>query len=310
MKKLGLSISILALALTGAAQATPIAKKGAKATLKVQYVFSSKGNYYSPSKDQKRDWLVRRMVDLTTVYEADTAQPFGALHQNDGAQKSMVQDLQAKSAKTQAKAQPMMADVMKIVQECHEDEACISKRVSEYGDKMPVPSDLKETSQDIKDMARPGMPRFQLWRSKSQSGTYSVGEQVDFQVFELTCTATKVCKRTTTTKGSGPIADPPGGRSTAGASMFEVDGWKGDIVIMLPVPLAPLATETTVQSSIANDPMKGGKGFAKPMMTNIKPITVSLPGDKVEASGSQSFKIDGNFEEGGLLTVNWSIKQE
>lgn len=296
---------IVAAALSASAHAEVMAKKGATATLKVNYTFTSSGDYLSPSKDQRRTWNVKRVVDLAVDYVADPAQQFGVLHQNDKDQKQDIEEKQKQAAALTSKMQPTMNDMMKIVQECKENEECISKRVSAYGNQMQKPADIKQTQAAIGELAGTGMPRFQLWRSKSQTGIYSIGEKVEFQVFEMTCTAAKICKRTTTTNGSGSVGEPAG-RSTGGASMFEVDGLNSNLVLMLPVPLVPLATETKVVTTIPNDPTIGGKGFAKPMLNNVKPITVTLHG-QINSSGTMRIPVEGKFEEGGLLTINWSI---
>jgi hypothetical protein len=309
MKKLGLTIALIALSIP-AAYADAIAKKGAKASLEVDYVFTSSGAYFSSSKDQKRKWNVKRVVHVTADYEADAGQPFGALHKNDKDQQQNIKNLQAKATATQAKMQPTMADMMKIVEQCKEDEACISKRVSDYGNNMQAPTDMNATREAINDMAQPGTPRFQLWRSKSQGGTYSITEEIEFKPFDLTCPGDKYCTRTTITKGGGAIPAPPGGRSVAGASMFEVDNRNSDLVLMLPVPLAALPTETNVTTNIAHDPNIGGKGFAKPLVVTVKPITVTLTNGQIGSSGTERIPIDGKFEEGGLLTISWSLKSK
>jgi hypothetical protein len=149
--------------------------------------------------------------------------------------------------------------------------------------------------------------RFQLWRLVSQSGSYQIQERTEKQVFEMTCTASRVCRRVTTTEGGGEIPAPAGGRSIGGASMFEVDGLNKDIVLMLPVALSPLETKTTIESTIPNDKSTGGKTFAKPIGMNAKPITVKIPGGRVSASGTQTIKIDGEGVDGGTLTINWSL---
>jgi hypothetical protein len=197
--------------------------------------------------------------------------------------------------------------MMAIVKQCNEDEKCISERVSQYANNMGKPTDTKEKQAAISDLATPGVPRFQLWRSTSQEGSYEINEQSELQVYEMTCTEAKVCKRSVSSKGSGAIPAPPGGRSVAGASMFEVDGWRNDLVLQLPVALQPLPTDTKVDSSIPNDTIKSAKGFAKPLVVNSKPITVKLKAGQLQSSGTETIKIPGEGIDGGTLTVTWSL---
>lgn len=304
MKKL--VVLIAACVASTAAHAELVTKKGAKATLKVEYVFTSKGDYFSPSKDQKRKWEIRRAVQMNATYVADAPQPFGMMHANDPSQQRRVKEQEAKANALAGQMQPMMSDMMKIDADCKHDEKCIEAKVTAYANNMGKPTDVAQKQAAIDDLAHPGGPQYQLWRSTSQSGEYRISEISTFQVYEMTCTEAKACKRTVTTRGSGAIPDPPG-RSVAGASMFEVDGSKRDLVLLLPVPLQPLPTETLVESSIANDSIKSSKGFAKPMLVKVEPITVTFKSDRVEASGSKTIPIPGNFEEGGMLTISWSL---
>lgn len=295
------AIALLLLPLASTAHADLVKPKGGKATLKVEYVFASAGNKVSPSKDNRRNWNARRVVSMTATYVAEAPMPFGALHDKDPKQQQDIQALQAKTAATAAKMQPTATDMMKIAEECHMDEACISKRVYAYGTSMGTPAQVS-----AHDMPNPGT-RFQLWRSTSQGGSYQVSEHDEWQVYEMTCTDTKVCKRTTDTQGGGPIPGVADGRSAAGASMFEVDGLNKNLVLLLPLPVTPLPVETRVVTTIPGDVSKGGKTFAKPILTNAKQLTVPLKGDSLQGSGSQSYQVDGEGIEGGMLTVNWSL---
>jgi hypothetical protein len=304
MKKLALLIG--ACALSASAHAELVAKKGTKATLRVEYIFSSSGSYFSPSKDQKRKWKLQRVVNLTATYAADAAQPFGVMHAKDPSQQTLIKEQETKVNAMAAQMQPMMGDMMKIAADCNNDEKCIEAKLSAYANKMGKPTDVPQKQAAIADLARPNAPEYQLWRSTGQSGLYTIREDSTFEVFDLTCPGDKYCKRKVTTKGDGPIPDPPG-RSIAGASMFEVDGWKGDLVLQLPVPLQALPTETVVESNIAHDEVKSGKGFAKPMLVNVEPLTVKFKNDRVEASGTKRIPVEGKFEEGGLLTITWSL---
>ena len=184
------------------------------------------------------------------------------------------------------------------------DEACITKRVYAYG----TSTNLKPQQASLNDMAKPGT-RFQLWRSTSQSGSYQVTEHSEYQVYEMTCSDTRVCKRTTDTHGGGPIPGVADGRSAAGASMFEVDGVKKDIVLMLPVPVTPLPVDTRVATTIPDDDAKSARGFAKPILADARQIIVPLERDRIESSGTQTYRIDGEGIEGGTLTVTWSLKE-
>ncbi len=142
----------------------------------------------------------------------------------------------------------------------------------------------------------------------SQSGTYSIDETISKQVFEMTCTETKVCKRVVTNKGGGAIPAPPGTKPWRGASMVEVDSTGRDMMLTLPMPLAPLPITKAVTTTIIDDDAKGGPGVA-PLWTMPanKPITVAIPANIKSVSGTKTIAIPGSQAEAGTLTVNWKF---
>lgn len=310
--------TLLLVLYAASAHAELLAPQGAKGTLTVEYVFTSAGHYTSPAKDVIDNWSVRRVINLTAQYAADAPQPFGVLHKDDAKQNAQVKDLQARTTSAAKKMEPMANDMMAIAAKCGvsmesgEDvtkaqEACIEKAVSNYGTNLQMTPELKSAGADIAAVNKMASgTRFQLWHSTAQSGTYSIEENISKQVFEMTCTASKVCKRIETVKGGGAIPAPPGGKSTAGASMLEVDSTGGDMVLSLPMPLAPLPITRTVTTTIIDDDSKGGPGFA-PLWTMPanKPITVKIPKDLAAVSGAQSIVIAGEQAGAGMLTVSW-----
>ena len=308
MKKLAMLIA--ACAVSAGAHAELVKKKGTQATLQVEYLFKSSGGYFSPSKDQKRKWVVERRVSINATYAADAAQPFGMLHAKDPTQQKLIQEQKGKVEALAGQMAPMMGDVVRIDEECKHEQKCIEARVSAYANGMGKPKDVAkdvaEKQAAINEVAHPNFPEYQLWRSTAQPGTYSISEDITFERFDLTCPGDKYCKRYVLTKGAGPIPEPAG-RSIAGASMFEVDGWKGDVMIQLPMPLQALPTETNVNTNIEHDEVKSGKGFAKPLLVNVEPIKVKFKADKIEASGQKIIPIEGKFEEGGTLTISWKL---
>jgi len=289
-----------------AAQAQLLMPKGATGTLKVEYVYTAVGKSGTENGGNIDEWKVRRQVAITANYVADPPQPIAALHKADATQQAAM-DKQRTQTEAFVKAmQPSMQDMMKIVERCgEEDEECISKAVAEYGNSMDL-NDVKAKKQMAEGLTKPGAPRYQLWRLKSQSGTYLVDELTSHQVFEMTCTRTKVCKRTVTTKGGGDIPQTPD-RSVEGASMIEVDSVNKDLVVMLPAALLPLKVESVVQTTIQDDDVHGGAGIAMPLTRNQDPMTFTIPGNELSASGSKTIKGTGTGAESGTLTVNWTF---
>jgi hypothetical protein len=321
MKKLVMFLS--GMALCAAAHAELLAPKGAKAQLKVEYVFTSSGNHTTGAKEQIDVWSVKRNVTMRVQYAADPPQAIAVMHQDDPKQKAEMAALQANTASAHKKLEPMGNDMMALAAKCgitmdgaavsaaeeKAQEACMEKATTEYGNNMQMTPDIKSAGQDIAAVQKTmSGTRFQLWQSTSLSGTYSIDENISKQVFEMTCTETKVCKREETTKGSGAIPPPPGSKSIPNASMLEVDSTGRDMMFTLPTPLVPLPINKTVTTTIMDDDATGGPGFARLSgLPNNKPVTVAIPADLKSLSGTQSFAIKGSQAEAGTLTVNWTF---
>jgi hypothetical protein len=318
-----IATTLMLVAFAASAHAEVLAPTGAKGTLKVEYVFTSSGKYTTGSKEQIDTWNVRRVVSMTAQYTANAPQAFGVLHQDDGKQKAEMATLQAKTMSAAKKLEPMQNDVMAMAAKCgitmdgpdvsaaeeKAQEACMEKAAAEYGNNMEMTPEIKSAGADITAANRIAAgTRFQMWQSTSQSGTYSIDETISKQVFEMTCTETKVCKRLMTNKGSGAIPAPPGGKPLAGASILEVDSTGRDIMVNLPMPMMPLPITKTVTTTMIDDDTKGGPGLA-PVWTMAanKPITVAIPADFKSVSGTKTIAVPGNQAEGGTLTVNWQF---
>jgi hypothetical protein len=148
--------------------------------------------------------------------------------------------------------------------------------------------------------------RFQLWKMVSQSGSYQVSETLMHQIYELTCTESKICRRDTTIKGGGPVAMPPGVKTIAGAAMFEVDTVKGDLVLQLPVPLTALETRTEVATTVPGETGGSTTTPLKPFyLQAAKKMTLALPASLGSVSGRREIAVPGQLHEGGKITVTW-----
>lgn len=313
---------LLLATVAGSAHAEPLAPKGAKGTLTVEYTFTSSGNYAPPSKEVIDNWSVKRSLTVTAQYVANAPQPLGVLHNDNPGQKAQLADMQAKTTSAYKKLEPMQNDVMAMAAKCgismdgpdvsaaeeKAQEACMEKAASEYGNNMEMTPEIKSAAADAAAVQKTmSGTRYQLWQQTSQSGTYSVDETISKQVFEMTCTNTKVCKRVETNKGGGAIPAPPGAPS-GGVSMVEVDTTGRDIMLTLPMPLMPLPITKTVTTTIIDDDHKSGPGFAKPWMVPAnKPITVALPADLKSVSGTKTYPIKGDQAEAGTLVVKWQF---
>lgn len=303
------------------AQAEVLASKGNKATLRVEYVFTSEGKYASPSKDQRRDWRARRSVTITGNYVAEAPVAMGALHKDDPKQKSQMAAMEKKVNTTAKNMEPTMNDMMAITEKCESEaalpndgqdeakfEACIGRAITTYkmsDDQKAAAGEAKQVMSGIQTQM--SAQRFQMWTLTTQDGQYAIDETYNRQVFELTCTETKICRHTETRKGGGKIPSPAG-KPGAGVSMLEVDAENKDMILMLPMPLAPLEYTQTVTSTVPE--VKGGtqKGIMPiNWMMKAQQITVPVPADLKSVTGSKTYPIEGQGEDKGSMTVTWTF---
>jgi hypothetical protein len=300
-------IAALLLSLAASAQAQLLAPRGAKATLQVEYLYTAAGTSGSANGGAIDEWNVRRVVSITAQYVAEEPMAIAALHRPDATQQAAMNTQQAQVQGFARKMEPTMADMMKIMERCGEDEACISKAISDYGNQM----DLKEVQArkaEGQAIQKPGAPRYQLWKQVSQSGTYEVDETTTRQVFEMTCTRTQVCKRVVTTRGKGAVPPPPGG-SVEGASLLEVDSVKKDMEAKMPVPLQGLKVESKAQSNIPDDDYQAEQTLPVRILKGAESLTLAIPGDALQAAGTKTIKGTGAGAESGTLTVKWTFKR-
>ncbi len=94
-----------------------------------------------------------------------------------------------------------------------------------------------------------------------------------------------------------------------GVSLLEVDSEKKDIVMMLPLPLAPLSFTRTLTTSIPDEKNATSKSDVMPIQWLMKAqqITVAIPADLRTVTGSKTYPIEGQNEEKGTVTVNWTF---
>lgn len=303
MKKL--VVGSMLLASIGVSHADLLAAKGTKATVTVEYSYAAIGT--KKDKYDPREWKVNRTVSLSAQFAADKPQEMAQMRAPEAAQTADLQNKQklAKSAST--KMAPMMGDMMKIYGKCGDNEACITKAVESYGNSMEMTPELKSAGDDIKELGKTSGPRYQVWKAVSQKGTYFIDEYYKAQTADPLCMEKpkQRCNREETRKGNGEIPSPPG-KSGASGAMFEVDAQKKDIVMTLPMTMAPLTYQRDVKSDFPGEAGGNSQGTTQ-LGALAKPLTVTIPGDLRSLSGTEQMKIDGAEGEGGTLTVKWTI---
>jgi hypothetical protein len=291
----------------GVAHADLLVAKGAKATVTAEYSYAAAG--VKKDKYDPREWKVTRTVNVTAQFAADKPQALAQLRAPEAAQTADLQKKQALAQSASKKMTPMMGDMMKIVEKCGENEACIEKEVEAYGNSMQMTPELKSAGEDIDKLGKTDGPRYQLWKAVSQKGTYFVDEFYKGQTADPACMEKpkQRCHRQETRKGGGDFASPPG-RVNASGAMFEVDARKKDIVMTLPMPMMPLTYNREVMSDFPDEASGSSQGIMQMTLGSAaKPMTVTIPGDLKTLSGTQQVKVDGVEGEGGTVTVRWTL---
>ena len=303
-----LTLASLSLAFIGTAQAELLVAPGTKATVTVEYSYSAVGA--KKDKYDPHEWKVNRSATLTAQFEAQKSQAMAQYRAPEAQQVADMKDKQATALSAAKKMEPTMNDMMKIAEKCGDDEACIEKAVEAYGNSMTITPELKSAGQDIQKLSKVDASRYQVWRFLTQKGTYHVDEFYKGQTADPACMEKPAqrCNREETRKGNGDISSPPGSKGQSGA-MFEVDAQKKDIVFMLPGPLGPMKYNSEVKSDFPseNETPGSGQGYAGLGKVDLKPITITIPGDLKQLSGTYQLKSDGAEAEGGTLTIRWTI---
>jgi len=298
---IGVMTSLLS---AGTAHAELLVGKGTRATVTVEMTYSAVG--MKKDKYDPREWKVNRSATITAVYEAQKPQAMAQLRAPEAAQMADLRDKQATAVSAHKKMQPMMADMMKIVEKCGENEACIEKEVEAYGNSMEMTPDLNSAGKDIEKLGKVDGPRYQLWNQVSQQASYFIDEYYKGQTADPACMEKPGarCHREETRIGKGNLPPPPG---KTGIGKFEVDAQKKDLVIILPSLMAPVTYNRVVKSDFPDEAAGNSQGLVTGGLAASKPLTVAIPLDLKKLSGTEQIKQDGAEGEGGITTVRWTI---
>lgn len=300
MKSATTWIIAMALGASGVASAQILPAKS-KGILTVDYTFTSEGKWTDAQHNDNRDWHVSRKVSLTAQMVAQSPSPVAALLPGDGGRKDMA-SRKARIESGNQKLQPMMGDIQKIMQKCGEDAACMQREASKMVGGMDMNA-ARAAGQDAAAAAGGMGSNYQIWQVSTYSGRYTADETYNNALADPDClkAARAQCVSQTTRKGSGPapVNDSPL------AVMMEVDGPGKRLQVNLPIAAGNMPITRTVTGKVPDG--KTGT-FPDQMLfpwTRIQPVTVAIPDGLDKANGTQKVKIDGEFGEGGTLTISW-----
>lgn len=309
-----------------AALAQGLAAPGTKIVVTVDYEYVSAGE--RKDKYDQNTWSIKRKATVKATLAAQKAQPLPGLHKLDAAQTQSLAEKQAAAASAAQTMQPMMDDVMAIMERCGEDEACIEAAVMGYGlgNAGEINKTREKAAPDFATATKQDAPRYQMWVATGrQTGTYEIAETMNYVDADPICQshADKRCRTTVTRSGKGEIPLPPvmkaSDTNAAGAAMAELDSAAGTLVLTLPAPMNALAFEEKV---VSDDPeTKNGTAskviYVPPLKEAAKTLTVPVKGKLVGQSGVEKVSIKASTGgdrilnetagEDGTLTIRWSI---
>ncbi len=286
------------------AHAAGPAPAGAFGKISVEYRFESKGE--TAGKDKWAQWKIERWASLTADVTAQKPMTMATMVPPDAAQVAAQQRALQQSAASMQQVQPMMQAAERIAAQCKGDEACMTREIQRMGMGMSGGelARAQATGQQVQALGTHGAADVQLWRPKSQTGSYKIAEEVQRQYADPLCNGKPGmrCRRSETRAGSGVLPDAPrGGGATV--AMAEVDHAKKSLTILLPVWMNALKVQQTVQSDYAADKDIGTRSVPSAWrITDQKAITVPLT-----ASGEQVREVVDAAGFPGKLTVRWTF---
>ena len=290
------------LALSSSVQAAWLVQTGQSAHLTVEYQFKSTGSIHS--KYDSKNWNIDRHATLVVELSAQKPQPLSAMKPMESTQLADLQNKQAHAQEASRKMAPMANDMMKIVEKCGEDEACITREVSAYGLSTQPSAEVKSARQDIAVVAKQNEPRYQQWAASKQSISFRVHDvenSAQTEVMEggsgkkLTQIITRDCQ------GNDPTQH--------GVIGYEIDNQQDTITMLLSV--VPVTCKQTVAGNLSTDE-NGTRQIAIWVTGNAEPfkgtMTIPLKGQDVRnQSGQQVYKLKDTDGHEGTLTINWRI---
>ena len=285
-------------------QAAGPAPAGAFGKISVEYRFESQGE--QAGRDKWAQWKIERTASLSAEVTAQKPTSQATMVAPDTTQSAAQQKKLQQAASSMQQMQPMMQQAEKIAALCKNDEACMTREVQKMGLGMSggEVAQAQATGQRVQALAEQGPASVQLWRPKSQSGSYRIAEDVKRQYADPLCTGKPGmrCRRSEVRSGEGAIPDAPG-RANATVAMAEVDHAKNTLTILLPVWMNALPVQQTVQSDYASDKDVGTRSVPSAWrITDSKAITVPL-----SASGEQVREVVDASGFAGRLTVRWTF---
>lgn len=302
---LGLGLVLFA---SAAVHAQSFVPKGSKATLTVTYEYSAVGK--NTDKYDPADWRVARKMTVVVPMSAEPQQAMSQTRAPEAAQMAGIEKKQAKTAEIHKKMEPTMNEIMKIVEKCGEDEACVEKAIVAYGTTADA-SAIQSVKGDVDEVMKVDGPRYQLWVGLSQSGTYSIDEAYRAKTSDPACSGkpNNQCSRTETRTGGGKLPEFPEAKGISNARL-EFDSVKKDLHITLPVPFPALDYMQQVTTDFPDEKGGSSKGVLRTFPGTLPAVTAAAALNARTVTGTETIKLAGRQGEAGTLVVKWQFVRQ
>lgn len=302
------------------AQPAGFAPAGSRATLTVEYRYEASGR--KQNKYDSWQWQVMRRVELEAELVAGKPQSLPSMQPLDAGHSARQQQQMAQAQRATTEMAPMMASAQAVIEKCGDDDKCIEREAMRMGMAMagtPQQAQAQRTARETAEVMKPGADRYQVWSALTQKGSYALDESWKVVHADPICMRLPGarCKHDLLRKGGGALA------ASASPSNLEFDLQAGTVMLMLPVPLAPLnyvETHTTDEPEGAHDtatPRGPQNGQTLLRVTadgkvNAPPLKVALKGGWRSQAGEQVITMPagawhGGGGDDGRLVVRWKF---
>ncbi|MFT3722820.1 MAG: hypothetical protein QM773_04465 [Hyphomonadaceae bacterium] len=245
------SVAALSLASNAYAQAAPSAAKSS-ASLTVVYEFTGTGVEKPKSNERHVTWTVTDRYDLKASLTAQKPSGFPSMHKMDAAAEAREADRAKAAQQAQKDMTPMMDQAAKIVAQCGEDEACITRETMKMAQGINVNSpQMQSAKTNIGKASVVPADRYQIFQPGTASGTFAIDEKAYEAYFDAACSlkTEATCAINTTVKGAGKLADANGKTTMPSSVMGELDLQEGSLILTFPFLGIAKATKTTDSKS-------------------------------------------------------------
>lgn len=304
---------ILAAPLHGVGAAETAAPPGASASISAIYELEGSGSFASNDKVLKREWQVKDRYEVVVRLTARQPTGYAAFHTPDASQQQTEAARMASAERAATAMAPMMADAMKIVELCGDDEACLTRESMKMAQGVDMNSaTMKGARADVKAASVMPDARYQLFEPTTQTGKYSLDETLKEADRDPICMGRPggTCHKQVIVRASGDIT-LDGKTEALGGSALEVDLDKATLRFALPLPYPVAASESVITDKPGQF---SGTREVHRFLTNLRldlQVAHACGGSCRTTSGVKTWDVvDQISGQPARLTARWTFRRQ